>query len=55
MYFRNYALPRKWLQKCLNSPVLEDPSTSNMVNGTKHCSSLNNRTSTILIDYTEGN
>ena len=28
------------LNKCLKSPVLEDPSTGNMVNVPKHCSNL---------------
>ena len=35
MYFRNYGLRKKWLDKCLKSPASEDPSTSNMVNGPK--------------------
>ena len=26
-----------WLDKCLKSPVSEDPSKSNMVNGPKYC------------------
>ena len=29
--------PKTWLEKCLKSPVSEDPSTSNMVNMSKHC------------------
>ena len=28
----------KRLEKCLKSPVSEDPSKNNMVNGLKHCS-----------------
>ena len=28
---------KTWLDKCLKSPVSEDPSTSNMGNGWKHC------------------
>ena len=28
MYFRNYQLRKTWLDKCLKSPVSEDPSTS---------------------------
>ena len=37
MYFLTYALRKTWLHKCLNSPVSEDPLTSNIVNGSKHC------------------
>ena len=37
MYFPRYGLRNTWLGKCLKSPVSEDPSTSNMVNGPKHC------------------
>ena len=33
MYFRNYGLLTTWLDK---SPVSEDSSTSNAVNGFKH-------------------
>ena len=32
MYFRNYGLPKTWLDQCLKSPVSEDPTKSNMVN-----------------------
>ena len=37
MYFRNYGLPKTWLDKCLKSPVSEYPTKSNMVNAPKHC------------------
>ena len=37
MHFRNYGLRKTWLDKCLKSPVSEDPMKSNMVNGPKHC------------------
>ena len=40
MYFRNYRLPKTWLDQCLKSPVSEDPTKSNMVNAPKHCSNL---------------
>ena len=40
MYFRNYGLPKTWLDQCLKSPVSEDPTKSNMVNAPKHCSNL---------------
>ena len=33
MFFSNYRLQKTWLDKCLKSPVSEDPSTSDMVNG----------------------
>ena len=36
MYFRNYGLRKPWLDTCLKSPVSEDPSKCNMVNGPKH-------------------
>ena len=37
MYFRNFLLPKIWLDQSLKSPVLEDASKSNMVNAPKHC------------------
>ena len=40
MYFRNYRLPKTWLDICLKSPVSEDPTKSNMVNVPKHGSNL---------------
>ena len=40
MYFRNYGLPKPWLDECLKSLVSDDPTKSNMVNGPKHCSNL---------------
>ena len=42
---------KRWLDKCLKSPVSEDPSTSNIVNVAKHCSNLHHITFTILIDH----
>ena len=36
MYFSNFGLRKTRLDKCLKSPVSENPSTSNMVNGPKH-------------------
>ena len=55
MYFRNYGLQKPCLDKCLKSPVSEDPSKSNMVKGPKHCSNLNHTTFGIFIDKCEGN
>ena len=40
MYFRNYGLPKTWLDECLKSLVSDDSTKSNMVNGPKHCSNL---------------
>ena len=37
MLFQNYGLRKMWLDKCLESPVSEDPSKSNMVSTPKHC------------------
>ena len=51
MYFRNYGLGKRLLDKSLKSSVSEDLSTSNMVNGTKHCGILNDSTFTIFIDH----
>ena len=32
MYFLNYGLQETWLDKCLKSPISENPSTSHMGN-----------------------
>ena len=50
IYFRTYGLGKTWLEKCVKSPILEDPSTSNTVNRPKHCWNLNDSTFTIFID-----
>ena len=42
-----YRLRKKLLDKRLKSPVWEDPSTSNMVDGLKHCTKLNDITFSI--------
>ena len=55
MYFWDYRLQKTWLDKCLKSPVPEDPSTSNMVNGRKHCWDLPNSNFIIFIDHSEEN
>ena len=55
MYFRNYGHRKKWLDKCLKSPISDDPSTSNMLNRQKHCYVLDDSTFTIFIDQCEGN
>ena len=41
--------------KCLKNLVSEDPSTSNMVNGPKHCSNLHHITFIIIIDHCQVN
>ena len=46
---------KSWLDKCLKSPVSEDPSTSNMVNMPKHCRNLHHNTFIIFIDHCQGN
>ena len=46
---------KTWLDKCLKSPFSEDPSTSDMVIGPKHCWNLNDSTFTIFIDRCEEN
>ena len=55
MDFLTDGLQKTWLFKCLKSPVSKDSSTSNMVNGPKHCSKLNDSTFTIFIDPCKGN
>ena len=55
MYFRNYGHQKTWLNNCLEKPVLEDPSTSNVVNRPKHFGNLNDSAFTIFIDPCEGN
>ena len=55
MYFRTYEVRKTWLDKCLKSPVSEDPLTSIKVNGPKYCLNLNESTFTIFIDHCEGN
>ena len=37
MYFRNYRLQKMWLGQCVKTPFSEDPFTSSMINGPKHC------------------
>ena len=45
----------RWLDKCLESSVWEDPSRSNMVNVPKHCSNLHHSNFIILIHHLQGN
>ena len=55
MYFGNYGLPETWLDNGLKSPVSEDPSTRNMVNGFKHCWNLNDSSFIIFFDNADDN
>ena len=49
MYFRNFGLPKAWLDQCLKSPVSEDPTKSNMVNAPKNYSNLKDTSSPYLL------
>ena len=53
--FLNFWTRNRCLDRCLKSPVSEDPSTSNMVNEPKHCSKLDDITFTIFIDPCDNN
>ena len=55
MHFRTYGLEKTGLDKCLKSPVSEDPLRSNVVNEQKHCWTLNESIFTIFIDPCENN
>ena len=55
MYFRNYGLPKTWLDQCLKSRASEDPTKSDMVNAPKHCSNLRDTSFTIFINHWEVN
>ena len=49
MYFEKYGLRKRWLDECLKNRVSEDISTSNIVNGPKHCCILDDGTFTYLL------
>ena len=49
MYFWSYGLRKTWLDKCVKSSLSEDPSTTNIVKGSKHCSMLKDSTFSILL------
>ena len=51
MYIRNYGHQKTWLDNCLEKPVSEDPSTSNVVNGPKYFENLGDSAYTIFIDH----
>ena len=54
MFFWTYGHQETWLDIWLKIPVAEDRSTSNMINGPKNCSKLNDSTITRFIDPCEG-
>ena len=53
--FLNLRTPKEVLIKCLKSPLSEDPSIYNTVNGSKHCWNMNDSTFTMFIDPSERN
>ena len=55
MYFRNYGLPKTWLDQCVKSPFSEHPSKSNILNAPKHISNLKDGPFTIFINQGAGN
>ena len=54
MYFRNYGLTKKGLDKYLKSAVSQYPSTSNMVKAPKHLSNYHGGIFIIIVDIEEG-
>ena len=55
MHFGSYGLRKSLLDKCLKSPVAEDPSKRNMIKGPKNCLNLNHNTFRIFIDQCKDN
>ena len=55
MCFRNYGLPKTWLDKYQKSTPPVYPWRSTMVNGPKHCWNLNDGTFIRFIDQCESN
>ena len=53
MYCWIYGLWKTWLDDFLKTLISEDPLTSNMGNGLKHCWNHKGSTFTIFIDYCE--
>ena len=55
-----FVFPKLWVRKTqsdkrLKSPVLKDPSTSDMVNLPKHCQNLHHSTFIIFFDHFQVN
>ena len=55
MYWRNYGLWSALLDKCLKSPVSEDPTIRYIVNGPKHCWNMHDSTFIIFTEQCERN
>ena len=53
--FWKLSTPETWLDKCLKSPISEDPSTSNMADVPKHCWNLHHTIFIIFIDHCQVN
>ena len=53
--FLNLRTPKNVVRYMSKKSLSDDPSTSNMVNGPKHCWNLNDSTFTIFIDRCEEN
>ena len=53
--FRKLWSPKKWSDQCLKSPVLDDPSTSNMINVQKRSWNQHHSTFSIFIDHCQVN
>ena len=53
--FPKLRTPKTWSDKCLKSPLSDDPLTSNMVNVPKHCSNLHHSIFIIFIDHCQVN
>ena len=53
--FPKLQTPKTWLDKRLESPVSEDPSTSNMVNVAKHSWKLHHRPLIRFIEHCQVN
>ena len=53
--FLNWRTPKNVVRHMSKKSLSEDPSTSNMVKGSKLCSRLNDSTFTIFIDFCGGN
>ena len=51
MYFGNYGLAKRRLDKYLRSAVSQYPSTSNMVKALKHIRSYHGGTFIVLVDH----
>ena len=50
MYFPNYRLQKRSLDKYLQNPVLEVNSTTNIAKGPKDCRNMHKATFTIFVD-----